>query len=149
MDSGTIIYLIVIVLFAILGSFNKAKKGQQEKNQGKPAIPEVERKPQEARTPREIKAKPQPLPVAEFPPKQRIFSPSVSTITSSIEGLSSLKGTLYVDDTPVEGDIVGGHSAAAKGKDFPHPLIADLTGDGSQHELRKAVLYAEILNRRY
>ncbi|MDR1743903.1 MAG: hypothetical protein LBR48_08840 [Dysgonamonadaceae bacterium] len=156
MDAGTIIYFIVILFVAILGFFNKSKKEQQTKDQDKGApespvfpstIPDIVRKIQDARELKEIKGRRQPVPVAEAAPKQKNFAPSVSTITSSIEGQSSLKGSLYVDDSPFDGDRIGEQSP--KETRPSHPLIADLAGDGLQGELRKAVLYAEILNRRY
>lgn len=158
MDAGTIIYFIVILFFAILGFFNKSKKEQQAKNQaegvpktpspGVPTIPEIVRKMQEAKNFWEIEEK-KAAPLSKIPPKQKNFIPSVSTITSSIEGQSSLKGSLYVDDSLEGADIVEPSISDMKKQQPVHAFFDDLTREGSQAELRRAVLYAEILNRKF
>lgn len=158
MDAGTIIYFIVALFFVILGFFNKIQKEERAKEQDKRTAgglppsasraPAVEREMREEKLPGGMRQH-RPQPLSSVATGGKTFSPSVSTITSSIEGQSSLKGSLYVADSFAE-DLPEPLSPFGQTKPV-HPLLSGLAAGGtdSSMELRKAVLYAEILNRKY
>ena len=147
MDLGDLIYLLVFAFIAILGFFNKSEKEKQakKKSANQPTIsqqmPDVSRRVQDQR---KFEEKRIPIPVAEPVVKKREFTPSSSTIKSSIEGQSSIRGTLFQEDSFFK------DSETNMTKKEIHPLISELTESTTAHqELRKAVLYSEIMNRKF
>lgn len=143
MDSGDIIYLIIAVFFMILGFFNKSKE-KKKNTANKPAenasplfppIPPitVTKKNREE----ENRHATPPL-----PPKP-VFQSSLDLVTD-FEGESSLKGVRF-----------------DKGVDFSyeekpdsqtviyHNAIADLVQENAHGELRKALIYKEVLQQKF
>ena len=156
MELGDILYLILIIVFIVFGIFKDLKKkkrrieennepttksldevfkelfGQSESNQTPPPVPEKVQK---------MKRKTDKISMP-VPNKGRYQFQSSMELTTNFEGESSLSGYDFPDyelESPIEKEIV----------EKKHHLLEDLAGDNSESEFRKAIIYSEILKRKY
>lgn len=146
MELGDIIYILVLFSFFIFGIIKDIKKKEASKQQklpqnfpnptyagkkSKPATASSQKKRNNVSSP----------PVPEFATNQDISSSMQPSYT--LEGSSSLqerqfsyKGQNQNDNSFVTNNIM-------------HPILKELTGENRSEELRKAVIYNEIINRKY
>lgn len=151
MDLGDILYYIVVAAFLILGIFNNIRK--QKEKQTAPPIPPVAHTDFDEwdETPEwnHEMLPPAPAPPAEERWKPREFQSSVDLVAdfgketnyfADEEGIRSV----FDDD----GDDGGGEISQPLFAPV-NPITEELRGDNMPRELRKAVLYSEILQRKY
>ena len=164
MEFGDIIYLIILLFFMILGFFNdsRKKKNKQEREAGKNAVPFPEERIETIlQTIEHEKKKRQttihpPIPAAySGKDVHKTFQSSMDLVTD-FEGQSSLKSSIFVYDADSSfaqdsdaSDIFNKKASATGLRTVVHPLIADLMGDGGREELKKGLVYGEILRRKY
>jgi len=164
MEFGDIIYLIILLFFMILGFFNdsRKKKNRQEKEQGGNADPFPDEREETIlqtleKEIRKRKTSVLPPVPADYSGKDvhRTFQSSMDLVTD-FEGQSSLKSSIFVYDADSSfaqdtdsSDIFNKKAPAIGQRPVVHPLIADLMGDGGREELKKGLVYGEILRRKY
>jgi len=173
MESGDIIYLILLVFFMLLGFFNDSRKkknqqAQQASDNPKPITDEETWYPQRKQIVKHLKPeKPMPPPVTSFNKGETVrreFQSSLDLVSissdSSQEGISAFDydtGTIF--DSGIYTDNIAGisdmsekqhdkNSGRQKTSSW-HPIVDAFSGDEGREELKKAVLYSEILRRRY
>lgn len=159
MEFEDILYLILMLVFAVFGIFNDSKK--RKKRVGEATQP-VNREEEFRDVFREIfqnSSKQQtPPPVPRNIPAEKNRRKSASMFQNSksryqgfqssldlvtnFEGESSLKGSLYVSESLDRRE-------AGKQTDISHPVLECLRGSERSTEVRKAVIYSEILKRKY
>lgn len=144
MDAGDIIYLVIAFFLMILGFFNKSKekrkeaanKSAQNSSAPYPPIPTPTLNNKENRDAEKKRVKPPP------PPKP-IFQSSLDLVTD-FEGESSLKGF------KTEKDLA--FSYEEKTNTHPatyHPAIMPLLEEDTLNEIRKALIYKEVLDKKF
>jgi hypothetical protein len=157
MEFGDIIYLILMLAFFVFGIFNDSKKKQKKISK---STQPVNREGEFRDVFREIFQKPQQQPVPPPTPKTvrsksqlakptlasarstyREFQSSLDLVTD-FEGESSLKGSLFASE------LFDNHREMKAVETF-HPILEQLRSKNGQSEIRKAVIYSEILNRKY
>lgn len=163
MEFGDIIYFILLVFFMILGFFNDSRKKKQQQKQseaesrpffdeGQEAMPEH---PQERRRPERSRSTPPPAP-ATYPEKgvHREFRSSADLVSIHDEQSSHSSFTFDYDansfyekdpDSPDAPDNAREEMLKAS----VHPLIKDLRDDTGREELKKGLIYGEIMQRKY
>lgn len=154
MDIGDIIYFLVMLGAIVFGIFNDYKKKQQKadtstppKNKSEYNLGDVIREifqesgSQKTPPPAPVKQKktviPKAVPAVTARPE---FKSSLDLVTD-FEGESSLKGHIF-NQQPFESQI---QKETAK---TVHPLLQQLKQGGSS-EIRRAVIYSEILQKKY
>lgn len=164
MEFGDIIYLIILLFFMILGFFNdsRKKKNRQGKKAGGNADSFLEERVETILQTLENEKKKRktsvlpPVP-ADYSGKDvhRTFQSSMDLVTD-FEGQSSLKSSIFVYDADSSfaldtdsSDIFNKKAPADRQRSVVHPLIADLLGDGGREELKKGLVYGEILRRKH
>lgn len=141
MDVGDIIYYIVIVIFILFGFFNKSKKEEKKKQMttsqrpspvtGLPQLPNKQKN-------KGIRIeRPQQPP----PPVKRPEFQSSLNLVMNFEGESSLQNSIYVNENEVS-------EAEQTNTETVHPIVGELI-QADVNELRRAVIYSEILHRKY
>lgn len=164
MEFIDIIYFILFLFFAILGFFNDSKKKKKITQQQKS---EDEKKPVSVweRDREWIKRFPVPK-VKDLPPptphpaphatERAEFQSSLDLVTD-FEGLSSLRGSIYVDDEDsvflIDKDVHITSESVARQTDkrgyLPHPLLIEINSDEGFDALKKGLIYGEIMQRKY
>ncbi len=155
MEFGDIIYLLLMLAFFVFGIFNDSKKKKKKINKStEPINREIrevfrevfqnkEKQPVPPPTPTTVKRKKQPVTTATSTAKYtpREFQSSLDLVTN-FEGESSLKGSMFASD------LFDGQKEM-KARETFHPILEQLRSRDGQSEIRKAVIYSEILNRKY
>lgn len=156
MDSGTIIYLIIgaaLLLFNFINSSNKQKKRREQE--------EVARQSTEYHREYETSGETHdaddwwrqmpPTPVASPPyipsPVRKEFQSSLDLV-ANFDGESSLKSSIPVQDS----GFANVYETKRRRKQSPppmHPLVRDLLNDTGTDELRKGLVYSEILKQKF
>lgn len=156
MEFGDILYIILILVFIVFGFFkdlNKRKKNnntnteaenknlgdvfkevfaQMEKPQTPPPVPGSVRREQKKR----------PAPVTSPSVRSEYQFQSSMDLIMDFEDESSLSGYIFPDydlDSPID----------KQAANVSHPVLEDLTGNNRESEFQKAIIYSEILKRRY
>jgi hypothetical protein len=163
MKSGDIIYFILLVFFMILGFFNDSrKKKQQQKrleeesrpfvDEGQEVMPEY---PQEGRRHEKSRSMPPPVPAAHAGEGVHREFRSSSDLVAIHDEQSSHSSFAFDYDA---------NSFYEKDPDFPdasdgakeevvkrsaHPLIKELGSDAGHEDLKKGLIYGEIIQRKY
>lgn len=156
MDLGDIIYYALIVFFLILSFFNKKRKNKSTQGpmqQGSFPHPDSQETdfPEELPFPfpKNILKKNVPPPIPDKLPQKYIpreFQSSMSLVTD-FEKESSLEGSLFVND---EGMRAVFSEVKEEDKTYPlHPLVVDLLEKDSKEELKRAIIYSEIFQRKF
>lgn len=162
MESGDIIYFILLLFFAILGFFNESRKKknlQQQKgeSESRPLFGEEMDgdEPYLYHLPLPKQSELPPVPPAPQKNKRPEFRSSLDLVTD-FEGVSSLKSSIFVydaDDSFAQDDAsVFTASEQEKPNEKSrtlHPLVAELTGEGGEEALKKGLIYGEIMQRKY
>lgn len=156
MDFGDIIYYVLVVFFLILSFFNKSKKEKKaqkqlsQPTQSKPfSTRKTSTKNHSIPIPKRIwKSETLPPTPETVPPtyKRREFQSSLSLVTD-FEKESSLEGSLYVNDEGMRA-IFSEQTENNKSVAI-HPLVTELLNNNINEELRKAVIYSEIFQRKF
>ena len=138
MEFGDIIYLILLLAFVVFGIFNDSKKRKKISESTQP-----EKQPIPPPTPKTVKSKSQlARPTASSAGyTYREFQSSLDLVTN-FEGESSLKGSMFASG------LFDNHREM-KVEETLHPILEQLRSKDGQSEIRKAVIYSEILNRKY
>ncbi len=151
MDLGDIIYILVLFSFFIFGFIKDIKKKEASKQQKLPQnIPSPEsidkKKKSATVTSQKQRNKVVPPPVPNFDTVgQYKYEGTSSTIPSyALEGHSALQNRETIGHFTQKED-----NSSVITKNKWHPILEDLTGENRSEELRKAVIYNEIINRRY
>lgn len=167
MEFGDIIYFILLAFFMILGFFNDSRKKKQKQQQQRQAEaeqpPEVEFRPffeEEEIVPPRTKSErhvtlPPPAPAA-YSAKSRYenFQSSVDLVSIHEEPTTLSSYTFDYDansfyevdpDSPDAPD----NAREEKSKKTLHPLVQSLRGDAGREELKKGLIYGEIMQRKY
>ena len=157
MEFGDIIYLILMLAFFVFGIFNDSKK-KKKKISKSPQPVNLEEEFRDVF--REVFQKPQRQPISPPTPKtvkneNRLARPAMASARSTrwefqssldlvtdFEGESSLKGSMFASER------FDNHHEM-KEMETVHPILEQLRSKNGQSEIRKAVIYSEILNRRY
>ena len=160
MEFGDIIYLLLMLAFFVFGIFNDSKKKKKKVDTSTPPInPEYDRKIRDVF--REVFQHPEkqsaPPPVPKTAKiKSQAATPSLASVHSAthrefqssldlvtnFEGESSLKGSLFTSE-------LFDKQKEMKVTETFHPILEQLRSKEGQSEIRKAVIYSEILNRKY
>lgn len=168
MEFGDNIYFILLVIFMILGFFNdsRKKKNLQKKQTDMNTSVDMEepdetfyQKMERQRKVYMEKTTPPPAVPPVVPPVKdphTQFQSSMDLVTD-FEKQSSLKSSIFVFDADSSfaqdtdsSDIFNKKAAVfQQQRTGLHPLIADLMGDGGLEELKKGLVYGEILRRKY
>lgn len=159
MEFGDIIYLILILFFAILGFSNESRKKKNQQQQQKSEKDfshtfddEEEDEPYLQHLPGDLPPAPEPQAPKSTRPE---FRSSLDLVTN-FEEESSLKGSIFVYDADEsfaqespQDEATTGQTNAFDQASFVHPLLAELTGDGAVEALKKGLIYGEIMQRKY
>lgn len=148
MEFGDILYLILIVVFIVFGFFKDLNKKKKQIDESTPTLNEELKDVfreifSQGGAPQVPPPAPKPArkkPVVEKAPEYA-FQSSMSFV-ADFEGESSLSHYKFPDyemDSPIEKEVII----------EAHPAIKDFTGDDSEAEFQKAILYSEILKRKY
>jgi hypothetical protein len=159
MESGDIIYFLLLIVFMVLGFFNDSRKRKKKEEELK-------------------KRNPIPFP-GDYPEEQSGYPKEYhgssgenygSEVTSSYgydsfdnvrsslseASFSHLASSLHIPDSPRLPDspeipVESRSRRTSDGKDRGgvHPLVVELHGENATNELRKGIIYSELLNRRY
>ena len=142
MDVSDIVYYLVVIIFVIFGFFNKSKKENRNKQKPQSKGPLTERTmpnlpPVLTKTIQNRKPVASPPPV----PKRVEFQSSLDLVTD-FEGESSLGAAFHAANEPLP---INEGETEARGL---HPIVEEIQAAGIG-KWRKAVIYSEILNRRF
>ena len=170
MESGDIIYFILLVFFMILGFFNDSRKKKQQKQAEAQRraeaqqLPEVDFHPlldeeEEPifQQPRNTKQKslPPPLP-ATYSAKERYdnFQSSLDLVSIHEEPSTLSSYTFDYDANSfyeVDPDSLDAPDTVREDKSgkLLHPLLQGLRSDTFREELKKGLIYGEIMQRKY
>lgn len=159
MEFGDIVYLILMLGFIVFGIFNDSKKKKRKadtstppinpeddrdirdvfrevfQNSDKPSTPPPAPKKTDRKSSREVVAA---IPANKTRP---VFQSSMDLVTN-FEGESSLKGSMFASE-------LTNKQKEMKVSETFHPILEQLRSKDGQAEMRKAVIYSEILNRKY
>ncbi len=160
MEFGDIVYLILMLGFIVFGIFNDSKKKKRKADTSTPPINpgddldirDVFREvfqnsdkssappPAPKKTDRKAsqKAATATIPTEKSRP---VFQSSMDLVTN-FEGESSLKGSMFASE------LMDTRKEMKVSETF-HPILEQLRSKDGQAEMRKAVIYSEILNRKY
>lgn len=134
MDVEDIIYLIMLLFFLVLGFFNKSVKEKKRKEQ------EQEQKVHTENDSDVLKMPSPPPSFISSSQRCEYQSPLLDTVISA-EGESMLKGSIFTNED-METEKPPEVSSL-------HPLVKELYSDRRSGELRKAIIYGEIFNKKY
>ncbi|MDO5664854.1 MAG: hypothetical protein Q4G63_06325 [Bacteroidia bacterium] len=155
MEFGDIIYLILMLAFFVFGIFNDSKKKKKKIDKStEPINREIrevfreifqnnEKQPIPSPTLKTEKRKDQVVPPSITPAKSphREFQSSLDLVTN-FEGESSLKGSMFASE-------LFDNQKEMKVAETFHPILERLRSKDGQSEIQKAIIYTEILNRKY
>ena len=164
MESGDIIYFILLVFFMILGFFNDSRKKKQQKQSEAHGRPETEFPPfldgeREIIPPPQPQGKkrkaPPPIPAA-YSAKERYDNFQSSSDLVSIHEKPSTLSSYTFDynvnsfyeldpDSPDSPDSV----REDQSRKSLHPLLQGLMDGTGHEELKKGLIYGEIMQRKY
>ena len=165
MEIGDLFYIIILSLFMILGFFNDLRKKKNEQKQQSHPNPDINHSDEPEIIPPLYKKITPPDPKVinrkrswENNTTKRHAQEGGSVFQSSMKYLtdfdkeSSLKNSIFVNDTgktymQVE-DSQGGNKTL-NNRTLGGDIISDLTGENSRNELVKALIYSEIMKRKY
>ncbi|WP_298648508.1 hypothetical protein [uncultured Proteiniphilum sp.] len=159
MEFGDIIYFILLVFFMILGFFNdsRKKKNQQKQSEAesRPFFNEEQKTTPPQSRDREYKTTPPPVPVTySGKDVHREFRSSLDLV-SIHDKQSSHPGYTFDYDVnsfyEKDPDSIDAPENAGeeKVKRSLHPLLKDLRDDTGREELKKGLIYGEIMQRKY
>jgi uncharacterized protein YneF (UPF0154 family) len=157
MEFGDLIYFILVIAFMILGFFNDARKRKKRKMEQEASISrqnsqrefENQKKTDDLVDWWKNLPKTPPVPATKKPAPyvRKEFQSSLDLVTD-FEGESSLKDSIFVQDPA----FLNIYEQKRKLKQSPppvHPLVRDLLNDSGNKELKKGLIYGEILQRKY
>ncbi len=151
MDIGDIIYTLVLFFFfaiGLVGDFRKKKASKQQNAPKGTPIPKAKpKKMKPATIPSQNRWENQtPPPVATQtrvePMVHKEFQSSLN-LSASTEGYSSLQDSLLTNTSHEQISETDTKITQL------HPILKDLTGENRGSEFRKAIIYSEILKRKY
>ena len=172
MESGDIIYFILLVFFMILGFFNDSrKKKNQEKQAAKGASSSHESvdKPLPPNPPNP----PNPFLIpSDHSRKERkeVFQSSMKQTADyrkydsgdsivfdyNMNAFDEVDSGLSIADRPMDPEAPeipiesrARRTSDGKNRGGDHPIVTELHGDNAAQAFRKAVIYSEIIPRRY
>jgi hypothetical protein len=174
MESGDIIYLVLLVFFMILGFFNDSRKKKNQQKQQSEMKPrpftetsrsydeEEELAPWFEQEPvTKTRTTLPPLPVVRNETERTTFRSSME-LTTDFAKESSLKGSIFVYDADSSyekdtdsadiaemQDVMAETITDGKKRGSPHPLVAELYGESGRNELIKGLIIGEIIGRKY
>lgn len=166
MEFGDIIYFILLVFFMILGFFNDSRKKKNKQKQvgddyPTPVSEKIDEtffeKMERQRNRYTEKTTPPPSLPSVYSGKEvhTKFQSSMDLVTD-FEGQSSLKSSIFVYDADSSfaqdsdsTDLFNKNSSSVRKNSAVHPLVKDLLEDGGMEELKKGLIYGEIILRKY
>jgi len=167
MEFGDIIYFILLVFFMILGFFNdsRKKKNMQKKvsaGNSTPVQEEIDEtffqkmERQRNRMNKEKTTPPPAVPAAYSGTDVHTKFQSSMDLVTDFKKESSLKDSIFVFDADSSfaqdtdsSDVFNKKVSAVQKRSTLHPLVADLLGEGGMEELKKGLIYGEIIQRKY
>ena|SRR5690554_4443991 len=167
MDIGDLFYIIILALFMILGFFNDSrKKKNEQKQQSEPNYSPFDVEEMEEHIPPLFKKTPPSLPKnlekKMFREKESnnkyskegrvVFQSSMDLVTdfkkeSSLGSSFTTTNTDYIYEQSDESKEAV--TSQSKHRLMHHSFIKDLTGEKRKSELKKGIIYSEILKRKY
>lgn len=155
MEFGDIIYLLLMLAFFVFGIFNDSKKKKKKIDKStEPINREIREVFREVFQNKEKQPVPPPTPKA-VKKKSQVATPTISSakstrpafqssldLVTNFEGESSLKGSMFASE-------LFDKQKEMKMAEIFHPILEQLRSKDGQSEIRKAVIYSEILNRKY
>jgi hypothetical protein len=172
MEIGDLIYIILLLLFMILGFFNDSRKKKEQQNQQQKPNPKPDFQPED----REITQSPPPFLTEdqvkrfEFQKERRVkqgdsknvFQSSMD-LTTDFKKESSLGSSIFRNeadslyeqvadipglyDSDSEMEVI--QESTGETKYGTHPIVEDLIGVNRTEELKKGLIYSEILKKKY
>lgn len=165
MELSDAVYLILMLVFVVFGIFNDSKKkkkraqtsAQPNSEESEKSVKDIFQELFEIPSADSDSSTPPPIPkrakanTREQKRESRFkqstnpvhsFESSLSLVTD-FEGESSLKGYKFVND-----DL----SVTSDDDDesyYTHPVLQSLSQGNKQNEIQKAIIYSEIINRKY
>ena len=142
MDSGTIIYLILGAALLLFNLFNSSNKRKKQKEEQEKARQQTTNQHTNNKVDEDWWLKPSPSTI-----------PKVPSAYVRKEFQSSL-GSGYGEESPAFESSSRGNYETRGGRKITrassvHPLLNALANDSGTDELRRAVIYSEILQRKY
>ncbi|MBF6597027.1 MAG: hypothetical protein ITF98_02235 [Fermentimonas sp.] len=165
MEIGDLFYIIILSLFMILGFFNDSRKKKNEQKQQSQPKPDIYEYDEPEIIPPLYKKITPPNPkvvnrksswesdIAKSHVKEghTAFQSSMQFLTD-FDKESSLKNSIYVNDTGetyMQDTDSQNRIKAISSPTLGNDIVNDLTGDNSRNELVKALIYSEIIKRKY
>ena len=150
MEFGDTLYIILMLAFFVFGIFNDYQKKKKKADKStQPLNREVFRDDKEPQLPPPTpiilgRTKKQPVVPAAVPVKDvhRGFQSSMDLVTN-FEGESSLKSSIFMSNLFDRSD------SEIHSTDIAHPILKQMKSDVGLSEIRKAIIYSEILQRKY
>lgn len=143
MELGDIIYILVLFSFFIFGIIKDIKKKGASKQQNLPPnIPTPQPIGKKSKSTNTISQKKRNK--AATPPIPEMATTGNSMTSSfALEGSSSIQERhfLYENQNKDDNSFVSTNRM--------HPILKELKGENRSEELRKAIIYNEIINRKY
>jgi len=166
MEFGDIIYFILLVFFMILGFFNdsrKKKNKQKEVSGGNPSpvsekIDETffQKMERQRNAYREKTTPPPAIPPAYSGKEVHTQFQSSMDLVTDFKKESSLKSSIFVFDADSSfaqeidsSDSFNEKLPASQKRTSAHPLVRDLFHNDGLEELKKGLIYGEIIQRKY
>lgn len=157
MEFGDILYVILILVFIVFGFFKDlSKKKRDNLEKADPADKSLGDVFKEVFTQLERPQNPPPVPApAKKEEKKRsatAFSAPASIdseFQSSMDLIMDFESESSLSDYVFPDYDLDSPSVKKQKKRGDHPILEDLTGDNKESEFLKAIIYSEILNRRY
>ncbi|MDR0334151.1 MAG: hypothetical protein LBI15_11920 [Dysgonamonadaceae bacterium] len=157
MEFGDLIYFILVIAFMVLGFFNDARKRKKRKmereastsHQDSQKQSENQHKVEDSDDWWRNLPKTPPIPTTKKPTPyvRKEFQSSLDLVTN-FEGESSLKDSIFVQDAAFT-NIYEEKRRRKQSPPLVHPLVRDLLNDSGNKELKKGLIYGEILQRKY
>ncbi len=152
MELSDVVYLILMIVFVVFGIFNDSKKKKKKINTSTPPFSP------NARGEEDDLEMPPPIPkekvsqrkmvehrkrFTQTPDPMQTFESSMNLVTD-FEKESSLKGYEFSIKK-----MDSSSDASGDGMKHPHPILESIIEGDRQAEFQKAIIYSEIINRKY
>ncbi len=153
MELGDIIYILVLFSFFIFGIIKDIKKKEASKQQNLPPnIPTTKPmgKKSKMETSSSQKRRGKKVLVPPMPDVATTSQYEYKDISSSMRPSYASEGISAIQERQLTHQISQNiNNNPFVSKDRTHPILKELTGENRSEELRKAVIYNEIFDRKY
>lgn len=159
MESGDIIYFLLLIGFMVLGFFNdsRKRKKKEEELRKKGSGPLPGDYPEEPYgypgDYHDSSGRHYGYPEGHHLPPEPPTAPSMGELQPSLSSPDYMRygseATIGYDSPEIPVESRSRRTSDGKNRGSIHPLVAELYGENATNELRKGIIYSELLNRRY